>query len=1032
MSILPPSKRHIVKQLTRIIALFFFPLTYFAQVPIPQNGVELPVNNSMALYNARIYVNPQQTIENGVLIVRAGKVVAVGQQLEIPKDIPSIDLKGKVIVPSFIELFSSVGIPEVPKKSWNPVPQIESNKPGPYYWNESIHPEIDPTTLYSIDKKAIEELHKMGFGLAVVHQNDGIAQGSGTLVSLGFGPEKDQLIGSNTASFYSFKKGVSQQDYPSSQMGSIALLRQALYDSEWHQKNGTSPNYSLEALARQSKSQSIFFTSEKYELLRVHAIAKEFKRNFTIVGTGHEYTLGKIWDTLPHTILLPLNFPEAYDLKDPYIARQIPLSDLKHWELAPSNPAYMMQQGEKFGVTSHGIKQASDFWANLHKALSRGWTVSDALRSLTTTPASLLGIEKDFGTLETGKWASFSIFESDPFLYEVKLTETWTKGLRIVKQETVTADIRGKYDLKINGTNYDLTIKGSVQKPEATVQFPRTITDSTGNPKADTMKAEGFIQFSENDLVLQFLLKSGDDAQHFSLKGIVDATNWTFTGDGTNNEGSWIKWSAKRTAPHVDKEEQKTAWSIDTSNIGKQFFPNMSYGFTSQPKAQNILIKNATIWTNEADGILTKGYVLVENGKIKASGKGDFSGALPSETRTIDAEGKHVTSGIIDEHSHIAISKGVNEGGQAISAEVRIGDVINPDDINVYRQLSGGVTAAQLLHGSANPVGGQSALIKLKWGHSPKDFLIPNAPKFVKFALGENVKQANWGEFNTVRFPQTRMGVEQVYIDGFSRAIAYHKALETALASKGKTPPPAKDLELDALYEIVTGKRRITCHSYVQSEINMLMHVADSFGFTINTFTHILEGYKVADKMKNHGAGASTFADWWAYKMEVKDAIPYNAALMHSMGVTVALNSDDAEMGRRLNQEAGKVVKYGGVPEEDAWKMVTLNPAKLLQLDKQMGSIKAGKDADIVIWSTNPLSIQAKVLFTIVDGEILFESAKDAQMRLDMDVERARITAAMSGASKKGAPTKTFKPKKSGAYHCNTLGEELSHEENEH
>ncbi|MFT5779270.1 MAG: imidazolonepropionase-like amidohydrolase, partial [Crocinitomicaceae bacterium] len=362
--------------------------------------------------------------------------------------------------------------------------------------------------------------------------------------------------------------------------------------------------------------------------------------------------------------------------------------------------------------------------------------------------------------------------------------------------------------------------------------------------------------------------------------------------------------------------------------------------------------------------------------------------------------------------------------------EVSIGDVVHPDDINIYRQLSGGVTTAQLLHGSANPVGGQSALVKLKWGSTPEEMLIDNAPKFIKFALGENVKQSNWGSSNTVRFPQTRMGVEQVYYDGFERAHKYQDALE-AYAKGALEAKPRVDLELDVLSEILNSERFVTCHSYVQSEINMLMHVADSMGFRINTFTHILEGYKLADKMAAHGAGGSTFSDWWAYKFEVNDAIPYNAKMMHDHGIVVAINSDDAEMGRRLNQEAAKSVKYGGMSEENAWKMVTLNPAKLLHLDDRMGSLKEGKDADIVIWTTNPLSIQARVVSTIIDGTILYDSSRDNLLYGRNQAEKARLISKMLKANEAGDKI-DFTKKKTGHFHCNTLGEEASTEENAH
>jgi imidazolonepropionase-like amidohydrolase len=455
----------------------------------------------------------------------------------------------------------------------------------------------------------------------------------------------------------------------------------------------------------------------------------------------------------------------------------------------------------------------------------------------------------------------------------------------------------------------------------------------------------------------------------------------------------------------------------------------MAFGTAAKPTAQTILFKNATVWTNEKEGIVKGADVLVVNGKIKEVSRQNMS--PPAGARVIDAAGLHLTSGIIDEHSHLAISRGVNEGGQAITAEVSIADVVNPDDIDIYRQLAGGVTAAQLLHGSANPIGGQSALIKFKWGVTPDEMLIDNAPKFIKCALGENVKQANWGDFNTVRFPQTRMGVEQVFYDGFYRAKAYQKEWDAYKAGKTRIAPRV-DLELEVLAEILRSERFITCHSYIQSEINMLMHVADSMGFRINTFTHILEGYKVADKMNKHGVAGSTFSDWWAYKFEVNDAIPYNAALMTEQGVMVCINSDDAEMGRRLNQEAAKTVKYGGLSEEQAWKLVTLNPAKTLHLDTEMGSVKAGKAADLVLWTANPLSIEARVSLTMIDGVVYYEEAEQPQKQQQIEQERVRILSLMLAAGERGEATKTPQKKAKKHYHCDTLGEEATESENAH
>ena len=387
---------------------------------------------------------------------------------------------------------------------------------------------------------------------------------------------------------------------------------------------------------------------------------------------------------------------------------------------------------------------------------------------------------------------------------------------------------------------------------------------------------------------------------------------------------------------------------------------------------------------------------LLKNGKIAKVGK-DLSEA---GARVIDGTGKHLSPGIIDEHSHIA-AMSINEGAQSVTSEVRIADNLNPEDINIYRQLSGGVTSSHILHGSANTVGGQTQLIKLRWGANDQDLKFAGADPFIKFALGENVKRTTSTSNN--RFPDTRMGVEEVLNDAFDRAMDYQKAMK-------ENPNTRRDLELDALVEILNKKRFITCHSYVQPEITYMMRVADKYNFTVNTFTHILEGYKVADKMKKHGSNASTFSDWFMYKTEVQDAIGYNAAIMQKVGLNVCINSDDAEMARRLNQEAAKIVKYGGVSEQEALKMVTLNPAKALHVADKVGSIKAGKDADVVLWSDNPLSIYAKSLYTIVDGTVYFDREKDAAMHKEVATERTRLTQKMLAEKKAGGATRPATP----------------------
>ncbi|MGB1980174.1 MAG: amidohydrolase family protein, partial [Flavobacteriaceae bacterium] len=482
-------------------------------------------------------------------------------------------------------------------------------------------------------------------------------------------------------------------------------------------------------------------------------------------------------------------------------------------------------------------------------------------------------------------------------------------------------------------------------------------------------------------------------------------------GTGIDLQGNPVQWEANQETED-NKERFLVFEPVATT------FPNSGFGFKTPPQQQRLLFKNATVWTNEVEGILTNADVLIGNGKILNVGK-NLSDASAT---VIDATGKHLTSGIIDEHSHIAASS-INEGGHNSSAEVTIEDVVDPDDIDIYRNLAGGVTTIQILHGSANPIGGRSAIIKLKWGTSVEKMLFPNADPFIKFALGENVKQSNWGSYN--RFPQTRMGVEQVFVDYFQRAKEYGKAWtqysQLTGRQKRSAQKPRYDIEMETLWEILEGKRFISCHSYVQSEINMLMKVAERFGVRVNTFTHILEGYKVADIMATHGAAGSTFSDWWAYKYEVKDAIAYNGAIMHRAGVNVAFNSDDAEMSRRLNQEAAKAVKYGGISEEDAWKFVTLNPAKMLHLDDRIGSIKIGKHADLALWSGHPMSVYSKAEKTLIDGVIYYD-AERANAQLDVIAEEKKILIAqMAQAVNNGMTTQAPINSEKREFHCETL-----------
>ncbi|MCH2593230.1 MAG: amidohydrolase family protein [Pedosphaera sp.] len=409
-----------------------------------------------------------------------------------------------------------------------------------------------------------------------------------------------------------------------------------------------------------------------------------------------------------------------------------------------------------------------------------------------------------------------------------------------------------------------------------------------------------------------------------------------------------------------------------------------------------VLVRNATLWTSSKRGVLKKHDLLITDGKIKKIGR---NLQQPENAHIIDAEGKHVTPGLIDAHNHSMILGSVNEGTLPSSAMVSIGDVVNSETPEIHRQLAGGLTVANLLHGSANPIGGQNAIIKLRLGHGPETMKFQAAPPGIKFALGENVKQSNWGDDKTTRFPQTRMGVPAFHENRFTAAWQYNREWRRFREKGG--PPPRRDLELETLGQIIQAKRWIHCHSYRQDEILAFIRTMEKFGVRIGTLQHVLEGYKVADEIAAHGAGGSCFADWWAYKYEVIDAIPHAGSLMRERGVVVSFNSDSADLARRLNLEAAKAVKYGNTKETEALNFVTINPAKQLRVDHLVGSLEVGKDGDFVIWSEHPLSTSTICLETWIEGKRYFERSEGIARAEARAKEREKLLAKAKDNAKK-------------------------------
>ncbi len=990
-------------------------LPALAQVNAPVNGPRDRAAAVFAFTHATIHVAPDKVLNDATLVIEGDRITAVGTRLQVPRNAQVRDLKGAHLWPGLIEPYSGIGAP---------VLERSAAPPHAGYWNRAVHAAHQAADAYTPEAAAVKELRAQGFTTAITHRMDGIARGTGAAVALTGTATTDDILLSRSAAHFSFRKGSSPDDYPGSLMGAIALVRQLLLDERWYAAgaDGKQRDVQLEALHAQLSLPLVFEAEGREDVLRIARIAREFGLSFIVKGAGDEYM--RLADVLAtrQPLIIPMVLPEPYDVRDPYDALEVSLGDLKHWELAGSNPGRIAAGGGTFAFTTRGLKEPAAMWPALRRMVQQGLDTADAIAALTTVPARLFHLEDRLGKLEVGLRADLLITSAHLLHPENVVQETWVGGKRQVHKPSDAQDLRASYDLNIQGRSLRLTVKGTPAKPEAEV---RGAAPDTTLAKAEISTSGQLVSLAFDGARLGF-------AGRVRLSGIAHDRGGVWEGQGQLPDERWVDWSAVRQkgASPAPPETNAGTDSIWSAPMGEVWYPMNAYGRTMFPDTQTVIFRNATVWTNGPQGVLREADVCIHEGRVLAVGQGlrkaDLFPRGRVEVVEVDLRGKHLTSGIIDEHSHIAIARGVNEATQAVVSEVRIGEVIDPDAVDIQRNLAGGVTVVQQLHGSADPIGGQSSLIKLRYGRNADGLRFADAPGHIKFALGENVKQSNWSSQG--RYPQSRMGVEQVFRDAFIRAKDYTKEWKAyeSLRPKDKAAAkaPRRDLELDAIAEILEGRRHITCHSYVRSEILMLMRVADSLGFKVNTFTHVLEGYKVAHPLKAHGANASTFSDWWAYKYEVNDAIPYNAAMLVRQGVNTCINSDDAEMARRLNQEAAKTIKYGGLTPEDAWKTVTLAPAKALHIDHRTGSLEVGKDADLVVWSADPLTIDARVERTYIDGVCYFDAAQASAQEERARNERARIIAKLLVAGKEGGARKP-RVRRPRHIHCDSVEEEM-------
>lgn len=927
-----------------------------------------------ALTEARLVLAPGKVVERGTVVLKDGQIVAAGADVAIPAGARVWKLPGRSVYAGFIDMSSLVGVPASlkPQRSAGAgagsAAATTSALPGrsAASRNAQVHPEQSVAALLDLKADELRASRELGFTALLASPAHGIFRGQSALLSAGEGLDaKNLLIATDVAQHLSheFERGRGS-GYPNSLMGAVALSRQTWWDARWYGQMAAhgerrETNVSLAALqnAVQGKQPVVYQADDEQDFLRVAKVRDEFNLKVILQGNGFEYRRAAQLKSLGMPVIVPLTYPAAPEVENPDLAADVSLQQLQHWELAPSNLSVLASAGVEFAVSPRGLADPKrDFWPRLRQAVKRGLSPEAALAGLTTVPAKLIGQQQRLGQIAPGQIANLVIASGDLFGNEsAEIELAFVDGRALPTDAWQRKDLRGQW--KVAGQDKPLMISGTAARPQL---------------RLDGKTCEGHLRGDQ--LHLRWPCAGGDSASWLTLRL-----------QGERLVGDTLL--AEREKPPVETPP-KAEPKVDLASL--QRYPAGAFGVAAKADSKPVLIKDATVWTSAKAGTLQQADMLVRDGKIAAIGT-DLK--APADAVVINAKGLHLTPGIIDAHSHTAVARGVNESSSSITAEVRVADVIDATDINIYRELAGGLTTANLLHGSANTIGGQNQVIKLRWGQDAEALKFKEAAAGIKFALGENVKQSNAGDANSTRYPQTRMGVEQLLRDAFQAAREYDARWAEWKRNPKGSDQPRRDLQLDTLVELLQRKREIHIHSYRADEILMFTKIAKEFGLKVAAFQHVLEGYKVAKEIAEIGAGSSTFSDWWAYKMEVVDAIPFNGAMMQRVGVNTSFNSDSNELARRLNTEAAKAVRYGGLSEAEALKFVTINPAKQLGVADRVGSLEVGKDADFVLWNGNPLATTSRAEQTWIDGRRYFSREDDAAMRIQQRSERERLLA---------------------------------------
>lgn len=944
-----------------------------------------------ALVGARVVTAPGQVLENATIVVRNGLITAVGRDVRPPAGARVWQLAGQTVYPGFIDAHADLGMDAVP----------QGGDVGPTHWNPQVRAWYSTTANFKDDSTRRSALRSLGFGTALAVPKQGIFRGKASVVNLGDAGARDRVLRADLVQAIGFNRSFALGGmYPNSSMGTIALMKQTFMDAEWYiraraayEKGGRSvlPPETSEALAAlgpvvQGQQPVLFQTESEEDYLRAQKLAAEYKLVPWYRGNGQEYRLVDVLRGRTQPLIVPLNFPDAPDVSNPEAALGATLGQLRHWYLAPTNPSQLSAAGIPFAITTDGLSSITQFLPNLRIAVARGLAPDKALASLTTVPAGWLGIDRTHGTIAVGKVANLVVADGDLFTTEASIRDVWVQGTVYGVTRPPQIDPRGTWTIATDDQQAfpaTLRLEGPLNRIRGTIEAPnqRPITLASTRIIAETGRLEA--TFNGEQLGYQgTVLLSGSvrGEEFFGWMSLPNGTDPSYRGTRTEQYEGPARGAVAAKVPAIDLPFIR---------------PAMEYGRSAPPpQPAVVLVRNATVWTQGPQRKLENADLLVRAGKIVQVGKGL---SAPSGATIIDGTGKHVTPGLIDPHTHSGVSS-VNESGFAIVPEVQMGDVLTHNNIWFYRQLAGGLTSTMIKHGSANPIGGENVYVKIRWGALPDDMKLQGAPRTVKFALGENPKRS------PNRYPNTRMGVQEIIRDHFRAARDYEAEWKRWNASDKTGIPPRKDLRMEALLDILNQKLLVSSHGYRADEFLALVRLAEEFGFRIQTLQHGVEAYKIATELKNSGVAAVVWSDWGAFKLEAYDATAYNARLLIEAGVVTSLHSDDSEISTRMNWEAGKLLRTG-LTEEQALSTVTIGSAKAIKIEDKVGSLEAGKDADFVVWSGNPLSQFTKAEQTWVDGRRYFSLEEDAALRAEIAKQRTQLIQAVHAAGATETPT---------------------------